>query len=191
MKDPVAMKILYVHGFGSHFDPNHEKIKLLETLGEVVGVDVDYCRGFHRAFEAVREAATEHNVDLIVGTSMGGYMAAHVGSETGLPFVALNPAVQPNITLQKWTGCFTDYVGNAHYLSENVADAYPDIATTGCGLVIVESADEVIPARTTMEMLEDVFHVEMFAGGSHRFTHMKQALPMIQAHMARAAGYGL
>jgi uncharacterized protein len=191
MKDLSKMKILYVHGFGSHFDPKHEKIQLLETLGKVVGVEVDYCKGFRHVYDTVKSAALNEGVDLIVGTSMGGYMSAHVGSETGIPFVALNPAVQPSITLKKWEGNFTDFTGHDHYLNEGVIHSYPDIATTGCGLVIVESGDEVIPARTTMEMLKDCFHVEMFTGGGHRFTHMAQALPMISAHMARAAGYGL
>ena len=40
------MRTLYVHGFGSRFDPENPKLKALSELGEVVGVDVDYCEGF-------------------------------------------------------------------------------------------------------------------------------------------------
>lgn len=185
------MKILYVHGFGSQYDPTHEKIQMLETLGTVVGVDVDYCKGFRSAFETVFGAALENGVDLIVGTSMGGYMAAHVGAETGTPFVSLNPAVQPSVTLQKWIGTFTDYAGNDRCLTEGVVANYPDIIQEGSGLVIVETADEIINAATTVALLEDAFHVETFSGGSHRFTHMEKALPLIRSHMAMCANYGL
>jgi predicted esterase YcpF (UPF0227 family) len=174
------MKILYVHGFGSHYDPEHEKIKLLETLGTVVGVDVDYCKGFRRAFEMVLESALSQKVDLIVGTSMGGFMAAHVGAETGTPFVALNPATQPSKTLQKWVGTFTDYAGNDRTLTKDCVDNYPDIIQEGSGLVIVETADEIINAYNTAALLNGVYQVEVFGGGSHRFTHMKNALPVIQ-----------
>ncbi|SRR6056297_3361366 len=185
------MKILYVHGFGSHYDPEHEKIQMLETLGTVVGVDIDYCKGFKNVFETVFEKASSESVDLIVGTSMGGYMAAQVGSESGTPFVALNPAVQPSETLQKWVGTFTDYSGHKRYLTEGCVENYPDIVKEGCGLVIVETADEVLSANDTVDLLDDVFQVEKFAGGGHRFTHIEKALPLIKEFYNQStASYG-
>lgn len=176
------MKILYVHGFGSAFDPNHEKIQMLETLGTVVGVDVDYCKGFSNAFETVLAAVLGEGIDLIVGTSMGGYMAAHVGAETGTPFVSLNPATSPSESLQRWVGTFTDYAGNDRCLTESAVANYPDIIKEGYGLVIVETADEIINAHNTIDELSDDFRVEFFHGGGHRFVHMEQALPLIQEH---------
>jgi predicted esterase YcpF (UPF0227 family) len=173
------MLILYIHGFGSKFDPTHEKIVQLETLGTVIGVDVDYCRSYHDAIDTVRSAIVDRHVDLIVGTSMGGYLAAAIGAESGIPFVALNPATSPKISLRKWEGNFTDYSGKQHHLVRTVIDGYPDIATDGAGLVIVESGDEVIGAFDTVEALSEHYRVEMFAGGSHRFTHMEKALPII------------
>lgn len=185
------MKILYVHGFGSHYDPNHEKIKMLESLGEVVGVDVDYCKGFTAVFEKVLDTVLAENVDLIVGTSMGGYMAAHVGAETGIPFVALNPAVEPSESLKKWEGNFTDFTGHSHYLDEVTVENYPDIIKEGCGLVIVETGDEVISAFHTSELLDEVFEVHVIKGGSHRFTHMEQAVELIKDFLKRAeTSYG-
>ncbi len=186
------MKILYVHGFGSHYDPNHEKIQMLETLGTVIGVDVEYCKGFTAVFEKVLSTVLSEGVDLIVGTSMGGYMAAHVGAETGTPFVALNPATEPSETLKKWVGTFTDYSDNEHHLTEGTVANYPDIVKEGCGLVLVESADEVISAYNTSELLDEVFEVHMIKGGSHRFTHMEQAVELIKDFLTRAeTGYGV
>ena len=86
-KSPNAMKILYVHGFGSNYHPTKPKVQLLRILGEVVGVDVDYCKGFDAAFQKVKVAAM--TCDLIVGTSMGGFMASHIGAVLSIPFVAL------------------------------------------------------------------------------------------------------
>lgn len=174
------MKILYVHGFGSSYDPEHEKIQYLKTLGTVIGVDVDYCDGFTSVFERVLDAVLTEKVDLIVGTSMGGYMAAHVGAEAGIPFVAMNPAIKPNISLQRWVGAFVDYNGHEHYLSESVCETYPDIVQKGNGLVLLDSGDEVIPAYPTQHLLENVFDVRMFSGGNHRFAHLETALPIIK-----------
>lgn len=180
------MKILYIHGFGSKFDPTHEKIQMLETLGTVVGVDVDYCKGYDHVSSTIYDAVMQHGVDLIVGTSMGGYMSAQMGNHCGVPFVALNPAVTPSESLQKWVGNFTDHVGRDHSLSESTVSSYPDITTEGCGLVIVETADEVIPAYHTQELLQEHFQVEVFKGGEHRFAHMEAALPLIKAHVKNA-----
>ena len=185
------MNILYVHGFGSKYDPNHEKIQLLEQLGTVIGVDVDYCKGFQRVFDAVLNAVIDEKIDLIVGTSMGGYMAAHVGAKTGTPFVSLNPATTPSDNLVRWQGNFTDFTGNSHYLSNDVISNYPDIVTEGYGFIILDSADEIIDAHNTEALLEDVFQVHMFVGGSHRFAHMASAIPMIKTFYEQSeSNYG-
>jgi len=180
------MKILYVHGFGSQYDPTHEKIQALETLGTVVGVNVDYCAGFQIAYQTVLDQVIGEDIDLIVGTSMGGYMAAHVGNATGTPFVALNPATTPSETLKKWLGTFVNYTGTSMYLSASAAESYPDIVQEGCGLVVVEYADEVIHAWDTVKLLKNVFHVEGYQGGSHRFSNMTRVLPLISKHYEMA-----
>lgn len=186
------MKILYIHGFGSRYDPGHVKIKSLEQLGTVVGVDVNYCKGFKSSFDSIMSVIVSENVDLIVGTSMGGYMAAHVGAKAGIPFVALNPATQPSVTLQKWIGTFTDYSGKDQCLSEATATSFPDITQEGAGLVIVESSDEIINASETVDLLEHVFNVEQFKGGSHRFVHIENALPLIKQHYLQSSiNYGI
>lgn len=179
------MKILYVHGFGSHYDPCNNKVQALSQLGEVVGVNIDYCDGFEKSFDKVIEAAT--NCDLIVGTSMGGYMASHVGAAAGIPFVALNPAVEPQKTLQKHEGSFVDYSGFAKNLSQKAIASYPMVATSdGCGLVLLQSADDVIDPKITEAMLSGVYNVKVYEGGSHRFEGLESLVGEISAFVDRA-----
>lgn len=186
------MNILYIHGFGSKYDPEHEKIKALETLGVMCGVDLDYTRGFRNCFEIVLEEVLAQHIDLIVGTSMGGYMAAHVGAETGVPFVALNPAISPSNSLQQWIGHNTAHDGTEFILTDSIVANYPDIIEEGCGLVIVETGDEVISASNTISKLAKVFKVAIFPGGSHRFTHIENALPLITEHYTTSTSmYGI
>ena len=184
------MRTLYVHGFGSRFDPENPKLKALSELGEVVGVDVDYCEGFKTAFSEVSAGASE--CDLIVGTSMGGYLASHVGAAHGIPFVALNPAVKPSETLCGHIGTFVDYVGRHSTLTEETVAGYPDIQMVGgCGLILLEAGDDVIDPEVTLNLLRDVYSVKIYEGGSHRFESLQERLGEIQAFMNIAeAVYG-
>jgi uncharacterized protein len=176
------MKILYVHGFGSKFDPSNEKVVALSQLGEVIGVDVDYTSGYGAARLTVVEAAADAEVDLIVGTSLGGYMAAQVGSAYGVPFVAINPAIAPAETMLKYVGSGVDFAGRTYTLTEEVADSYPDIVTHGAGLVLLDEDDEVLPSKITRAFLGAAFRVVMFPGGNHRFAHIAESLPLIESH---------
>jgi uncharacterized protein len=179
------MKILYVHGFGSGFDPENPKVKTMGYLGEIVGVDVDYCEGFESAYQEVSDAA--NGCDLIVGTSMGGYMASHVGASQGIPFVALNPAVMPSKTLVRHIGDFVDYTGKESKLSAETVSSYPDIRMTdGCGLVLLESGDDVIDPEVTRAMLSEIYLVKQYAGGSHRFESLEDRIGEIEEFICRS-----
>lgn len=174
------MKMLYLHGLGSKFQSDHPKVCALEDLGEVVGITLDYCKGYTAVYETVIDFVNKNPVDLIVGTSLGGHMAACAGADLSIPFVALNPTISPSTTLQEWSGNFVDFDGQCHYLNPDVLGGYPDIAKTGRGLVIVETLDEVVKSRVTETELNTVFQVEVISGGSHRFEHIARAIPLIK-----------
>lgn len=187
----LPLNILYIHGFGSQYDPDNKKIQVLATMGTVYGVNVDYCRGFDFVYDTVKDAVLDCKPNLIVGTSMGGYTAACVGSAMGIPFVGLNPAVTPCVSLRTWIGNFTDYSGNDSCLTESIADTYPDISTDGYGLILLQAGDEVISAHATKEMLNEHYLVNMYPDGNHRFQNLENRLPDIQDFFARSqVSYG-
>ena len=102
------MNIYYCHGFASRFDPGSSKLAILRELGPVYGHDIDYTQP---ADEVVRECIDKligAGIDLVVGTSMGVWLASTAGSPTGIPFVAINPAIEPHrrwqsISARVWT----------------------------------------------------------------------------------------
>lgn len=180
-----TIKILYVHGFGSNFHPTKPKVQILQSLGEVVGVNVDYCEGFEATFQKVSDAAMP--CDLIVGTSMGGFMASHVGATLGIPFVALNPAISPRESLLRHAGDFIDYNGNKKFLDQAVIARYPNFKTIGgCGLILLEAGDTVIDPKQTLAALDHVYDVKMIEGGSHRFDSLSDQINEIQAFINNA-----
>jgi uncharacterized protein len=170
------LNILYLHGFGSEYNPASTKVAELRKLGAVFGIDLDYTLGFQTVLNQVQAHINSAGIDLVVGTSMGGYLASH----SGLPFVAINPAVSPSQSLNKYLGEFTDYQGVSKMLTIMAVDSYPDVCTTGVGMVLLDQADEVIDAHATLNRLREHYEVIMYAGGNHRFEHMDLALDAVR-----------
>lgn len=184
MNKPV--QILYIHGWGSCFDNSSQKVQALNQIGKVSGIDLDYTTMPDQIETSLRELVIQADVDLLVGTSLGGYWAARIGAKCGVPFVAINPAIEPKVTLKKYVGKGTNYVGQKYHLSETVVDKYSEIATDGCGLILLDEADDVIDSIKTQEKLSQHYDVQMFEGGNHRFEHMTESLPLIKQFQARS-----
>lgn len=180
------MRILYVHGFGSKFDPSLPKVKELMKLGAVYGVDVDYLPRDSVAprndvIKSIIEVVIAKDIDLIVGTSMGGWAAAVVGCATGIPFVAANPVLSPSKVLPSVSLVLT-----------HRAASYEDFPMVGCrGLVLLDEEDDLLDAEATFKATREYYKVVRFSGGSHRFDHMEEALEYIEEFVNSSFGYGV
>ena len=174
------MKILYIHGFGSRFDRSSEKVQALEDLGPVYGVNLHYPDGYARNKHECIEIVRAFDIDLVVGTSMGGYMAAQIGTERNLPFVCINPAISPNPMLRKYVGTHVDYHGREYTMTEDAVESYPPMSIAGDGLILLDMGDDVIDAHETVAQLERYYDIVTFHGGSHRFDNIVDSLPIIE-----------
>jgi uncharacterized protein len=179
------MNILYIHGFGSRFDPASEKIQALSNLGTVYGIDLDYTQPFAKNLARCEAIVEQLGIELVVGTSMGGFMASHVATAAGadVKFVALNPCVDPGTMLSKYLGTHTDHYGVEYTLTQLTLDQMPYFNKLSKGVVMLDAADDVIPAADTVAALGSLYPVITFDGGSHRFEHMADAVAVIEAFM--------
>ena len=176
----MTIKVFYLHGFASNFDPNSEKAQALAALGPVAGVDIDYTRDPADLLRLAGDAAAEAAPDVLVGTSMGGWLSSHLGTALRLPFVAVNPALNPADSLRKYIGEFVDYTGVKRVAEEGLIARFEPFKLGGRGLVLLDEGDEVIDHRRTVETLSGHFPIKVFPGGNHRFTHMEEALADIR-----------
>jgi len=152
------MKILYLHGYNSRFDPTTDKMKELSVLGEVVGISIDY----NKTKTVIENALSDmpNDIDILVGTSMGGWLSNKLGTLTDLPYVSINPAINPN-----------------HLLELKLPEF--DI-NNNFGIVLLDENDEMINSNYTASMINGKIKYHMFEGGNHRFTHMANAISIIQ-----------
>ncbi len=87
----MKYNILYYHGFGSQLSP--QKRLILERFGDVVAPLIDY-QAVGIIDNAIEQYADKliKDIDLIIGSSMGGLMGYHVAQKYNVPCLIFNPA---------------------------------------------------------------------------------------------------
>ena len=183
MQNANVDRIFYCHGFASHFDANKDKVRALSTAAIVDGNTVDYTLPPHQVLESFQKALSARRNYLVVGTSMGGFFAAWLGTELGLPYVAINPAVTPSHSLRKHIGEGGTHYGKRFTLREETGEAYNTLPfrIDGQGLVALDMGDKVVDPQVTLEAIDGNLPVVTFPGGSHRFDHMHKLTAVIQS----------
>ena len=175
------LNIGYLHGFGSSFNIESDKCVALSKIGQVHGLDIDYTIGSVEVMRTVGQFVIDKKLDLVVGTSMGGWLASHIGTLFGIPFVALNPAITPSTNLKKYKDRkLTDYTGKICYMSGDMIESYSDFKTGGCGLILLEAKDELLDPIKTQEALTNHYQVHLKPGGTHRYTSLEDDLNLIK-----------
>jgi len=86
------MKVLYIHGL--HSNPNPKKLAIFKDFGlEVVSPFIDYEVEKDKVYPRVKAIALEANADLIVGSSLGGFIGYWLSRDIGKPALLFNPAL--------------------------------------------------------------------------------------------------
>jgi predicted esterase YcpF (UPF0227 family) len=176
------MIILYVHGFGSAFDRNSPKIQTLSKIGNVIGYNVDYSIAYDLWMPDLVNVCKQYNVNYVVGCSMGGLVVSKISEILGIPFVALNPVLDPKISLQKYKGTHINHSGVEYTLIDSVIESYPEFSDRAEGLILLEKGDQVIDADETQEKMKNRYTVVMLEGGSHRFDQLELCINIIEEH---------
>lgn len=177
------MHLLYIHGFASYINPNNDKYATLAKLGKVTPIAPDYAAygGLEQLVTATLEFMQQHKFDAMVGTSMGGYLASILHQETGLPFVALNPVVQPQQELKKYLGEGIDLRGQPYNLTLDILESYVDFMPSSMAAVFYNLGDELLDAAANIDFLQQRgIQVTSLAGGDHRFSNLAEIVPQLQ-----------
>lgn len=176
------MNILYLHGFAAKFDTTSVKPKALMTIGDLHGFTIDYTKTHSNIVGDIEHFVNSLpvKIDIVIGISLGGYFANVIGSKLDLPFVMINPSIDPQLGLQGKTGLQIDFNDVPYYLHPDYLLDYELIGLNGVGLVLLDEHDEVIDSKYTYELLNDSFECIMYYGGSHGFEHIEDSLHVIK-----------
>jgi predicted esterase YcpF (UPF0227 family) len=182
--------ILYLHGFNSAFDRDNGKVAALEQIDEVMGVSYDSYARFDDILAFLAGTVTGMAGLRIVGSSLGGFYAAHLGRALGLGSVIINPCFDPYAMLDAYVGkTFLNYKTGEHgTLTSDVGRSYQGRSLEGLDfarrpLVLLDAGDELLDSAAAARALADC-PLRIFPGGSHRFEHLHEAIPDLRAYWA-------
>ena len=88
-------KIVYLHGLES--EPGGTKVSFLATKGAVYAPAMDY-----ETLDLNEFILTLGMPDLIIGSSMGGYVADIIGSQLGVDVLLFNPALHNRTIIREF-----------------------------------------------------------------------------------------
>lgn len=91
------MNILYFHGLESKL--SDKKRIILEKYGTVIAPDLDY-KSNPNMIEHLYNRYHNQKIDVIIGSSMGGFVGYHLSNMLGLQSMFYNPAL-PNRSIEQ------------------------------------------------------------------------------------------
>jgi hypothetical protein len=116
MKSQIK-KVVYLHGLGAK--QGGPKVDFLSANYMVYAPSLDYIRDAETIFEEQKEIITNFQPDLIIGSSMGGYMGDAIASHFGCDVMLFNPATSKAKTYKEQYGLefgFGNYLNDTKVL---------------------------------------------------------------------------
>jgi len=176
--------ILYLHGFASCGDST--KTRLLKNyFGEddVYAPDLPVSPDDAVAF--IDKAIKEKPIDLLIGSSLGGYYGAYFCEKYGIKTVLINPSTEPYITLEPYVGenhfwCSGEpFMWKREYL-ESLKHFDTEITKdTSAYLLLLQKGDEVLDYTKALEKFRYA-RLSLQEGGNHRFENLDAYMEMIE-----------
>ncbi|WP_458525274.1 YqiA/YcfP family alpha/beta fold hydrolase [Onishia taeanensis] len=200
-REPIpASGVLYLHGFNSGV--SSPKSQLMRAACAAVEGEPLPCEApqlSHRPDEAL--ATAEAALDalgprpLLVGSSMGGFLASCLAERLGLSAVVINPAVHPARLMQSWIGdaFVNDDTGERFVIDPRHHEALealtPARLTPAHYLLLLGTADETLDCRDAFSAYAGCATI-LHPGGDHGFSALADYLPAVLAHGGRRLAPG-
>lgn len=192
-----ASGVLYLHGFNSGRDsPKAQLMRMAcqalpEETPRGAALPCETPQLSHRPDAAFEQAEASLALlgprPLIVGSSMGGFLATCLAERHGLPAVAINPAVRPARLVEAWEGqgFVNPYTGESFTVESAHRDALealtPKAITPPHYLLLLGTRDETLDCRDAFVAYRGCRTI-LHPGGDHGFSAMADYLPAILAH---------
>lgn len=176
--------VLYLHGFAS--SSLSDKAMLMKHFfaqqlpaHRLIVPDLPYTPD--EAWALLQDICTQQRPDLLIGSSLGGFLATALAEQYGCKAVLINPAVRPHLLLQQHLGRYWHPVRQQHY--DVTAAHLPKLAALQVStitqpqqiLVLLQSGDEVLDHRQALEFYAQC-QLDVQEGGDHSYQNLQSRL---------------
>jgi hypothetical protein len=182
-----AKTVLYLHGFAS--SSQSEKAVLIRKFfhrelshHQLLLPDLPYTP--QEADELLQHICRQTPPDVVIGSSLGGFLATRLAEQFNCQAVLINPAVHPHLLLRQHLGRYYHPVLAKHYdvdathLPILAAQQVQRLAQPSQYLVLLQTGDEVLDYRQALEFYTDC-HLDLTEGGDHGYQDFESRLPDI------------
>ena len=185
------MNILYIHGLQSSGKSRTADI-IRREIPEANVYSPDIPVSANEAYAFIDKCRIEHNIDLIIGTSMGGMLAQKM---RGIPKILVNPSFHVSESMRKKIGVVPFYSertdGATEYdITEKMCDEFAQLESTqfrnlsgseiACTFGVFGNNDDVVNCKD--EYLQHYSNVK-FINGGHRLSEdniVNEIVPLIR-----------
>ncbi|WP_430457190.1 YqiA/YcfP family alpha/beta fold hydrolase [Rheinheimera sp.] len=180
----TSQHIVYLHGFAS--SSQSEKALLVRDYfqqhlpqHQLSVPDLPYTPA--EAWQELQLLCVQNPPQLVIGSSLGGFLATALAEQYGCRAVLINPAVRPHLLLQQHLGRYYHPVRQQHY--EVRADHLPlleelqvqKLRRPSQYLVLLQSGDEVLDYRQALDFYQQC-QTDVQEGGDHSYQNLQSRL---------------
>ncbi|MDZ7868772.1 MAG: YqiA/YcfP family alpha/beta fold hydrolase [Rheinheimera sp.] len=180
----TSQHIVYLHGFAS--SSLSEKALLVRDYfqqylpqHQLSVPDLPYTPA--EAWQELQQLCAQKPPQLIIGSSLGGFLATALAEQYGCRAVLINPAVRPHLLLQQHLGRYFHPVRQQHY--EVRAEHLPlledlqveELHRPSQYLVLLQSGDEVLDYRQALDFYQQC-QTDVQEGGDHSYQNLQSRL---------------
>ena len=188
----LSKNIFYFHGFASSADStkalvfqNFIKKGFPNVRLHIPNIDNSIEKSFVQLEDLVNKNSTNK---LFMGSSLGGFYASYFAEKYNSKAVLINPASNPYRGMEMYLGKNINYSTNEEfYLTKEDLEVLEEKNVSSINnpsnyLVLVETGDEVIPFKYTLEFYKGC-NFCVVNGGSHSFDSFQDKLEIIASFL--------
>lgn len=122
---------------------------------------------------------------VLLGSSMGGFYAQYFGQKYGLPYVMINPALNPEKVFNENLGVHENPATGEtvnitkDYIDQLMAFKCDNLDSSIHSLMLIDQDDEVIDVSYALKQYPQGSHKHsdtvVYSGGDHSFIHLNEA----------------
>ncbi|MBO1925147.1 YqiA/YcfP family alpha/beta fold hydrolase [Thiomicrorhabdus sp. 6S3-12] len=195
------LKTLYLHGFLSSGNSHKAQwLKKRNALNSVHPLGEMFCPTYEqkslqdglKTLDALLGQWRKQNYRIrLIGSSLGGYLAQYYAHKYAVPYIMINPALNPLSLFDDYLGRHTNpYTGEVIEVNETFCKVLADLQIAHLNpeipsLLLADMEDEVVDIPFAYERYKEQPKARsiLFPGGDHAFQHLPEAWEEIKRFM--------